>query len=446
MSLEPRQVLASLQPWLQAPRWWLGLSGGLDSCVLLHLLGEMRALARLPEIRAVHVDHQLGSESAQWAQHCQAICEEQGIELVCRQVSVTTEGRGLEAAARTARYRVFEDLLGADELLLLAHHRDDQVETFFLRMLRGAGSLGLGGMPLHRRLGHAELMRPLLDWHRSELEDYANQRSLSWVDDPSNQDQSLDRNFLRHSVLPVLEQRWPAYRHSVEGAMAAVAEAEVELHRYELAALQPALGSSFGEPTLDLVALQVDDPVRLCRLLRRWLMLYGLEPPGRRKLEEFARQLGSAAADSQPQLSAGRYQLRRYRQLLYLCSLTEPASLESLQLTSSEGLEVAGLGRLEMRRCERGGLRLPRSAAWQLGFRLGGERCQPVGRRHSQQLKKLLQEYAVPPWWRDRLPLLYADGELAAVADLWVCAGQAAEVDGEGYQLHWSVNSQASLD
>jgi tRNA(Ile)-lysidine synthase len=435
---DAERLLDVLEPWRQAPRWWLGLSGGLDSSVLLHLLTAARARHALPPLRALHVDHQLSARASDWRRHCESLCRESSVDLVTRQVRVDSAELGLEAAARQARYAVFEALLGEGEVLLLAHHLDDQVETFFLRLMRGAGTRGLSGMPMSRELGRGQLCRPLLGISRRALEDYARLAGVRWVDDESNRDLTLDRNYLRHRVLPVLAERWPGYRKSVSASITALADAERSLAGLDSATLQSALGSRCGESVLCLDALDASDSAALARLLRRWLEAEGLEPPGRERLGEFARQLAAASADARPSVAGSGYHLRRYRDAVHLCPMRpEPRLSRPCTLAPGQAVTLEGLGTLEAAPVEVGGLRLPASGYWEIRLREGGERCRPAGRARTQSLKKLLQDSAVPPWQRQRLPLLYADGELAAVADLWVCSEHVAP-GAAGYAIRWS--------
>ncbi|MCB1676716.1 MAG: tRNA lysidine(34) synthetase TilS, partial [Halioglobus sp.] len=183
--------LADLQ---RAPHWYVGYSGGLDSTVLLHLLQQWRtANPRSPALTAIHVNHCLQSGADAWQAHCEHLCRELGVPLVSRAEPVRAGAQGIEAAARAVRYRIFERQLQAGAVLFLAHHLDDQVETFFLRLLRGAGLQGLAAMPARRSLGGGLLARPLLQRPRSQLEDYAREHQLRWVEDPSNTDTALDR-------------------------------------------------------------------------------------------------------------------------------------------------------------------------------------------------------------------------------------------------------------
>ena len=442
-----------LRPWAAAPRWWLALSGGLDSSCLLHLISQ---LPERPPLHALHVNHGLSAQADVWQTHCQTLCQRLDIPLAAHRAQVQLAGQGLEAAARTARYGVFEQCLGPGELLLMAHHGDDQVETFFLRLLRGAGTGGLAGMPASRQLGAGQLLRPLLACRRADLEAYATQHGLDWVEDDSNADQQLDRNYLRHTVLPLLESRWPGYRESIRQSMRAVEEAELN----QVAAVQPLLdgaaGQHWGEPTLDLDRLGDLKSHTLEQVLRHWCRQLGLEPPGRERLREFVRQLSSWDGESAPQLpvslpailsdrgnsgsphtpqgDSNPFCLERFQQRLHLRSLA-PDPVGQWTLRPGSCLWIPGMGEVSIREMS-GGLSLPASGSWQLRCRTGGEHCKLPG-RPRRSLKKLLQEQGLPPWWRRRLPLLFAGEQLAAVADLWVCEGAEAPAGETGYGLRW---------
>jgi tRNA(Ile)-lysidine synthase len=428
VSLDAQQLLDTLQDYRDCPAWWVGLSGGLDSTVLLHLLAS---LPGSPRLRAVHVNHQLNPDSDRWEQHCRSQCDDLGVELLTERVLVEPAGSGPEAAARQARYAVFEACLAPGEPLLLAHHLDDQVETFFLRLLRGAGTRGLSGMPARRSLGQGVLLRPLLAYPRAELESWARAQGLAWCEDPSNRDESLDRNYLRRQVLPLLEERWPAYRRLVAGAADSIRVADERLREQDMLRLGDATGSCFGEPTLDLAA--AEDGQALARLLRSWLLEAALPLPGREALREFVGQCSAGSEGSGAALSGHGYELRRHGGHLHLAAKLQPPPAGSTPV-SDAALRLAGVGTLRWRRESGVGLReLPD----RLRFRGGGERCRPVGRAHGQSLKKLLQEYRVPRWWRDRVPLFYRGDELVAVGDLWVCEGFQAGPGEPGWAVSW---------
>lgn len=439
MTLQAEDILPRLESRRGAARWWVGLSGGLDSSVLLRLLVELRERQTMPPLGAIHVNHQLHPDSARWEEHCAALCADLQVEFECRRVDVTDTGEGPEASARAARYAVFEALLAPGELLLLAHHLDDQVETFFLRLMRGAGARGLAGMPESRSLGAGALARPLLSVARSELEAYARGCGLDWIEDSSNRDLALDRNFLRHRLLPLFEERWSGYRQSVLRSVNALAEAERALGELDGDRIERSLGEDFGEPLLQLAVLAPESAGELARLLRRWLDAEGAESLPQARLLEFSRQLMQAQEDSLPQLEGNGYCLRYYRGGIFLGAERFPAPPEELRLEPGAVVELPGLGRLEAVAATEG-LRLPDDGGWTLRFRQGGERCRPLGRGRSQSLKKLLQEYRVPPWLREQLPLLYDGAELAGVGNLWVCHGHQAAAPEPAFRLLWTRN------
>ena len=396
---------------------------------------------------AVHVNHQLSASASTWSKHCRGLCKKLGMELEVRTVEVKPGGRGPEAAARDARYQIFEYLLQENETLLLAHHLDDQVETFFLRLLRGAGTQGLSGMPAQRDLARGELFRPLLAYQREQLQEYATAHKLRWVEDDSNADTQLNRNYLRRQVLPLLEQRWPGYRSSVMRGVDAIREAETQLRMQQGDRLRGATGQDFGEATLQLSVLGELNMEDSSRLLRSWLKLLDVPNPGRDQLREFLHQLRDAAPQARPKLQTASYAVHRYRDKLYASrSFVNEALPVGQRLKPGQGLTMPGLGQLDLIPEQGAGIRADVAVELEVGFRDGGERCQPAGREHSQSLKKLLQEYRVPPWWRDRLPLLVSGDELVAVADLWVCEGFQAQANEDGYKVRWKRNSLAPAD
>ncbi|MCX2982139.1 tRNA lysidine(34) synthetase TilS [Halieaceae bacterium IMCC14734] len=444
MTIDAPELVAGLQPYLGASRWLIGLSGGLDSVVLLHLLAQLRTQYKFPALLAVHVNHQLNPDALEWSDFARTLCGKLKIDIDVQTVAVEQVGKGLEAAARDARYRVFESLLQRGEVVLLAHHLDDQVETFFLRLLRGAGTRGLSGMPQSRGLGLGTLYRPLLGFRRQQLQDYADQHRLKWVEDASNADTRHDRNYLRHAVLPLLEQRWPGYRGSVRRGITAVGEAEDLLQGFYAERMRAARGSHYATPTLAEACLSGNGIEVSARILRLWLQELGLPLPGRDQLLEYISQLRHADSGQTPECRTASYVLRRYREQLYACALDAQVVLPVGQpLRVGSGLALPGVGSVQLIPAISGGIASRWADELQVGFRDGGERCQPCGRDHSQTLKKLLQEYAVPPWWRDRVPLLVVGDALVAVGDLWVCEGYQAGPDETGYEVRWGRNSPA---
>lgn len=432
-------VIAELQQrfadWDASRTVWLGFSGGLDSAVLLSLL----VAADLPcNVRAIHVNHGLSTHAADWQAHCLVQCEQAGVPCDVRTVNVSTQGRGLEDAARQARYHVFNEVASGQDIVLTAHHATDQAETLLLRLLRGCGSAGLKGVLAMRRLSEISdvtLWRPLLHYSRLQLETYAKQQSLMWVEDDSNTDERFDRNYLRHQVLPLLSARWPGFEGRWQLTAADAAE-QAELLQEAAAEWLPALqpkAERVGH-SIDLSALLTCSSAKRRTLLRYWLQQLAVPVPERVHLQEIEQQLLSDREGAGAQVCWSGYQLCRFQQRLY-CLPTLPnieplpnrwrlngveSTLQTAAVTivarycgsaTGEGLQRESLDELTQWQARH----------WQVRWRTGGERCQPEARPHSQILKKLLLEAKLEPWLRNRTPLIYCDGELVAVAGLWRC-------------------------
>ena len=423
-----------------ARRWLVAYSGGVDSHVLLYLLAQLReqSAQALPELLAIHVNHQLQQPAADWAQHCQQVCEQLAIPLITETVSIQRAGGdSLEALARDARYQVFEKHLRAGDVLLLAHHLDDQVETGLMRLLRGSGALGLGAMAKQRKFASGILWRPLLEIPRQAIEACAEAAGLQWVEDPSNADCGFARNYLRRQVLPAVEQRWPEYRQSVARALQLSRQAS-ELNR-ELAAIDCLqLGADPQAQALPLAKMPGLGEARQLNLLRYWIELHGFPLPSYAQLQALLHELVYAAEDADPLIQWGGVEARRFRGQLYLLSpLAEFDGGRDYLWNPGEVLELPGNGRVSCEFVQGRGVR--NAQALTVTYRQGGERCQPAGRSGSQTLKKLFQEYSVPTWLRDRVPLLYIDNELVAVANYWVCAAHLAGPDEAGMNIHWTL-------
>lgn len=406
----------------------VAFSGGPDSSALLH------ALAQLPEarqrgLRALHVDHGLHVDSAAWAAHCVRFCDELALPCVVLQVQVDrSRGEGLEAAARHARYQALATQLQEGELLLLGHHRDDQVETVLLKLLRGAGPEGLGGMRAMRPLGRGQLWRPLLALPRTALRDYVSARQLACIDDPSNRDTALARNRLRHDVLPRLAAHWPHATDSILHSAALCRAAADALQAQWLAALaslhDPADGS------LDAVGWLALAPALREPLLDHWLHGRGLTAPTTAQRRQIERQC-SARAGQQPCIRWAGTELHIWKNRLWAVPPRPVVDPQWQATWQGEPLALpdGGLLRLEPSR--------KLAAPLQVRLRRGGERIKPAGDRHTRELRDLFQLGALPPWQRQTCPLLYAGDELVAVADRWLSASGRAIFEQAGAWPHW---------
>lgn len=427
-------VLSEVLSALPEPAGYVvALSGGGDSTALLLAL---HALDPLMPLRAVHVSHGLQPGGAGWAERCRSLCRELGVPLEVAAVEVGDgRGRGLEAAAREARYRALGESLGNGEMLLTGHHRDDQAETLLLQLARGAGLDGASGMAPLRPFGPGWLARPLLETPREALRQWLAGLGREWVEDPDNENLRRGRNFVRHRVIPALEQRWPDVSAVLARDADNLRDARAALEswgRESLASATTAAGAG-----LRVEALRRLHPSQAREVLRLWLRDAGFPVPGRVQLAELESQALGARADAAPRVSWPRCEVRRYRGVLHAMRPHEaPDNSRVLDWDTRHPLKLPGdLGRLVLEGRDGAG------PAWRLvvGFRRGGERIRLPGRGHRTQLKTLLQELGVPPWERDRLPLVFDDGALAAVGDWQLSDEFAARLHAAEARLRWEV-------
>lgn len=438
-------ALTAVQPANSSGGVCVALSGGSDSMALLHMLAEVRTHNPQLQLRALHVDHQLQPQSGQWATQCQQWAEQLRIDCRVLQVAVKEiEDFGVEASARKARYAAFKSALRPGELLVTAHHADDQLETILLALMRGSGVDGLAAMPSCVRFGAGWHARPLLGFTHEALHDWARARRLPYIDDPSNTDTHFDRNFLRQQVVPLLKTRWPAIARTASRSASHLAEAQTLLddwteNDYLLATVDDALS---------LDALRELPAARRHALLRYWLQQHEVLMPSTRVLHSLEHDMLRSAHDRIPYVRWYGAEVHRHRDLLYVeqplsewdaaeqltwhwqRELQLPSELGSLSLSNHELPQTVERHAIGIAKA-----RLP--AQLSVRFRDGGERIRLPGEKHHRALKKLLQESAVLPWWRECLPLIYAEGKLVAVADLWISHDFAAKSGEPAVYLVW---------
>ena len=439
MTFSPEHLLQHLRRQSATPCYQVAFSGGLDSHVLLHALCALRDQLDA-DVAAVHVHHGLQADADRWEQHCQQVCDEFAVAYTSLRVDGRpAHGESPEAAARAARYRVLAEWLPARQFLLTAQHQDDQAETLLLQLMRGSGVSGLAAMPVVTRLGAGQHLRPLLDVTRVDILHYAALHELSWIEDPSNEDIAFDRNYLRHQVLPVLRQRWPAVSSSLSRSAAHCAEANGLIEQLAESDLQGVMAVPAGTLSVPgLVALPGD---RRRGVLRAWLKDRAGSTPSTAVLARIVNDVLHSRPDAEPCVRWDRYEVRRYREAIYCLQQTavRPAT-EVLDWTLSEPLTLPGAGGvLTATPVSGAGMRRSdaRASGVRVTWRKGGERCLPAGRGHHHSLKKLFQEQGIPPWERDRIPLIYIHDQLAMVPGLWVCEPFQAGPSEPGMLIDW---------
>jgi len=417
----------------------VGLSGGVDSVVLLHLLHTLAPHFSW-QLSALHVHHGLSPNADTWAEFCADRCAELAVPLHIEHVDIAPlRSHGIEAAARKLRHAAFAKQ--HCDYVALAQHAEDQAETLLLQLLRGAGVRGASAMPvlslpkrpvLATQSASPRFLRPLLHCSRREIVDYANAHRLRWVEDESNADDSFPRNFLRHRVLPMLGERFPAYRDTLARSVQHFAEAGVLLD--ELAEQDAAQAIVNG--TLAVAALRVLSHARAKNLMRYFLHGIGASMPQAALLDDLLRQLCHAREDATVCIPCGEWQIRRYRDKVY--ALHEPQAFDQgvvFRWRDEAELDWSALNaHLKFDRVQGAGISLAklREEPVTLRLRQGGETLRPHPKSSTRTVKNLLREHRIPPWQRDRLPLLYCGDKLVCVVGVAIEAGYQASNNEEG--------------
>ncbi|MEM7364821.1 MAG: tRNA lysidine(34) synthetase TilS [Pseudomonadota bacterium] len=390
-------------------RFVVGLSGGMDSVVLLDALCSLA----LPRLHAVHVNHQLQPMAEAFENVCKRITEQYDVPLSLMTVSITRSG-SLEDAARSARYQAFDEVMNDEDLLLLAHHREDQVETLLLSVLRGQQPTG--GMPQERQLPKGRLFRPLLSVPQASIHDYAQHRGLSWVEDPSNSDTLFDRNFLRHEIMPLLADRFENASARMFGVVQRLADREQLLRSYasrDLDNVRAPIG-------LDIEAMLTMPLHHRREVIRCYIDQLSLPQPGDGALHEILG-LHSVRPDAEPAVRWQNVVCRRHRGALMITGVV-PTPIPPTRWISGESVpaEVRGLSANDL--IEGQGLRESEGhRAISLCHGIEGElRCRRPGDRltDGRLLKDVLVAAGVPHWIRDVMPLFCTDAGIVAIPAL----------------------------
>jgi tRNA(Ile)-lysidine synthase len=409
-------------------------SGGMDSVCLLDLLVALQPLHGR-SLHVMHVHHGLNPHADEWAEGVARLAEHYRLSHHLLRVRIESGG-SLEEAARAARYQAIGRSLQPGDVLLTGHHRQDQAETVLLQLFRGSGAAGLAAMrPVSRiPFGPPEipLWRPLLEIPRAALLAYAERQGLNWVEDDSNEDVRHTRNFLRRQVMPLLEQRWPQAGRLLAGTAERMQEADRLMT--DLAELDWSSAAN-ADNTLSIPMMLTLSPPRQANLLRFWIRRAGFDVPDREGLRNLINEVCQARPDGAPLFVWRQLEVRRYRERLYLLTASETTVSDRQPLPWLERLQPLRLadGRI-LTPCvgSRAGVSLE---VWsgvsqlQIRFRQGGERISLPG-RGRKELKTLFQEAGIPPWERERRPLIYGDDKLIMVPGLWVdvaAAGKAGE-------------------
>ncbi|AXI03536.1 tRNA lysidine(34) synthetase TilS [Aquirhabdus parva] len=415
-------------------RFLLGCSGGLDSIALLFALKRICAEAESGfGLRVVHVDHDLQAPSSEWARQVVTQAQALNLDVVVKKVQVASGN--LENEARIARYRAFKDVIDADEVLVLAHHKQDQAETVLMRLLSGSGVSGLAAMREVNVQDGLTIVRPLLHVSRADIQYYAEQHQLRWVDDPANHDLSFDRVVLREKVWPVLQAQWPGFEAAMTRTARLMADAESMLTEQGLLDIASVRRS---QNTLDIAAIQTLSEARTRWLLSRWMQGDERYAPPLSRVEA-VRQMMDAQMDATPvviwQSGTASYQFRRYQGRLFRLPLDLPkADIQERSFVLEQQLDLA-TGKWQVQSMPSGLSPTFLGQPLRLRPRRLGESLHLSGRVGRWPLKKLLQSLDLSPWQREQVQVLETlDAEplaLLSAAGFWPVA-QVVETSGWG--------------
>lgn len=421
MLLSAQLITHALADHTTADTIFIGYSGGIDSHVLLHLCASIPTIKA--KITAVYVHHGLQAEADAWAVHCQQ--QVQRLDIKFKQLRVNASpksGQSPEEAARNARYAALQSLMQPNDVVLIAQHQADQLETVLLQLFRGSGLAGLSGIPSSKQLGRGFLLRPLLDVPKQELEAYAKSHDLCWVEDPSNQSSEYRRNFLRNDIIPLLKSHWPSLDKTVARSASHCAQAQQVIT--DIVQQQMATVFNPDDDTLMISELNRYSSPQQKHIIRYWLQHLGLTMPSHVLLEQIQATLLKANADRDPLIKRSSYVLRRYRNKLYcLRSIADESTMTGRWLPTYTSFPYSTQYRLMCVPTSAGIL----SDVWncanvEVRFRQGGEKIRLPNRSGHHALKKLYQEAGIPIWERGTQPLVYVDDQLAAVGERWISA------------------------
>ena len=394
----------------------IALSGGADSVALLHAISSQYPKDKL---KAIYINHQLQAVSDEWADFCQSLCQELDVDFEVIAVELDQKAASLENSARKARYQAFSKIIDSEQCLLTGHHQDDQAETLLLQLFRGAGPKGLSAMPYITSFAEGYHARPLLSVSKVEVLEYCKEHQLSFVDDPSNLDTQHRRNFVRHRVIPLLEQEWP----QLTATLSRVSQLQADTQAIVEERAQEDWESCYTEGKgLSVEVLRKLSEVRQNSLIRYWFERLGLGMPSVRVLKQLLSQMLEAETDAQPMIEFKQGSIRRHQD--HLVWLPQHSSSNHSSSNHIKLQDTAWNGKKDLQVAD--GITI--TAEWLkthypelmgeslvVSLRRGGERFRKKNARQSTSLKNYLQEQKFPAWQRDQLLLIKLNDEVRAV-------------------------------
>lgn len=380
--------------------------------LLLHLMSQI-----FPQkIRVIYIDHQLQSKSAEWGEFVAKQATHLNIPYTIQKVQVT-DGN-LEAQARQARYQAYLQHLQANEILVLAHHQQDQAETVILRLLSGAGVDGLAAMQSIDHRVDMTIWRPFLDLTREQIAEWTTQLEIEYVVDPTNYDIHYDRAWSREELWPFLQNRFPKMQQALSRTSYLMQDASEILEEVLKADLQ----NCGTDECLDLTQLLELSSARQRQLLSVWMKGDGQYRPAFEMVERLKNEVIVSKSDAQAALHWNQFYYVRYQHHLYRLS-RQVFLAEKLNPVETEMEHYFQLG--EIVECASGQFQITQKnmglSASLLNKKLkiirrqGGEKVHLYGRVGQWPLKKAIQEAHILPWLRHTIQILVIDNVMLGV-------------------------------
>ena len=387
----------------------VGFSGGVDSHALLVIAAELKQAGHIKELQAIHINHSINPDSELWAEHCKKIAH--SLDVPCKVVTVKLPSTAnLEHNARVARYEEFSKIVHKDEALLLAHHLDDQVETILMRLFKGTGATGICGMKEITTIADLKIIRPLLDVPKDTLLDFAKKQQLEYITDPSNKDCDLDRNYIRHNIIPSIKARWPNAPGNITRSVAHIVGQEEYISDYCHAILQKISDAN----KLSISALADYSQPEQQMLIRAWIIKHNTYAPSTATLQQIFQELIHAKVDRNPVIKIKDIELRRFKQHIYLLAHKPQTGYipELIWPQDQKTIYIPAIDKILQRNNSS-------RIDFTIRFRKGGEKITGAKDEHSKTLKNFMHENEIPPWERNTIPLIYSGDELVCVVGLF---------------------------
>ncbi|AGH81971.1 tRNA(Ile)-lysidine synthetase [Psychromonas sp. CNPT3] len=413
--------LKTLAP--QCDNFKIALSGGMDSVVLLHLFSRLHN----GKVMAHHVHHGLSAHADDWLLFCSTLCKALNVDFCATRVHLDKKNRSsLEAVAREHRYKALQENASVTTCLVTAHHQDDQLESILLALKRGAGLTGLQGVLATQKLPKGMLIRPLLDVSRQQIEDYAALFSLAWIEDESNQDQRFDRNFIRHSITPLLKARWPSIAKTAARSALHCQAQQTLIDELTEVDFKLCIRRLLNDAVLNISALKALTATRRSNVLRQWFKSVELAYPSTKQLIALWHDIALCDEGACPKMNFKSMSVRRYQDDLYFVDEQKMQIEKEVCVWKGEDILFLCAGKLQIKISANAGFTAKQHCV-EIRFRQhlpASLSCQPIHRYASRSIKKLLHEYNLPPWLRAQVPFIFIDGELYAALGLWQCQMQ----------------------